>query len=86
MSEPYNDVLHFSLDLKNFWVFKLICCILASETNDSALVAAVEAIVFGNAHNLESLGELDELKFSIVDELFGLGQSYGSIRCGDDGE
>jgi hypothetical protein len=86
MSESNNDILYFSLDLENFWVFKLEGCILASETKDSAFITAVEAVVFGNTHNLESLGELDELKFSIVDELLSLGESDGSVRRGDDSE
>lgn len=86
MPEPHNDILHFSLDLEGLGVFELECCVLASEAKDPSLVAAVETVIFGNAHNLELLGKLEELQFSIVDELFGLGQSDGSVGGSDDCE
>jgi hypothetical protein len=86
MSEPNNNILHFSLDLEGLRVFKLEGCILASETQDPSLIAAVETVILRNTHNLEFLGKLDELQFSIIDELFGLGQSDGSVGGGDDSE
>lgn len=79
MSEPNHNILHFSLNLEDLRVFKLEGCILASEAQDSSLITAVETVILGNTYNLESLGKLDELQFSIVGELLGLGQSDGSV-------
>lgn len=86
MSEANNNILHFSLDLEGLRVFELEGCILASEPQDPSLVTAVETVILGNTHKFKFLGKLDELQFSIVDELFGLGQSDGSVGGGDDSE
>jgi hypothetical protein len=55
MAEAHNKVLHLALHLQDLRIFKLDIAVLAAESEDSALIGAVKAVVLGNADYLEPL-------------------------------